>query len=128
MLKPMERSSVLIVEDDEDIRTLYKTALLDAQMTVYTAKDGRDGVELALKHHPSVILMDIMMPNLNGHEAVRKIRADSWGKDAKVIFLTNFSDAENVVYAVEEGSEAYIVKANAEIEEVVNNVRTAMHT
>jgi len=123
----MKETTVLIVEDDEAIRTLYTTALESAGLSVLSAKDGVEGVEKALKHHPAVILMDIMMPNMNGHQAMQKIRHDSWGKHAKVVFLTNFSDAENVAYAVAEGSDEYIVKANADIKEVINKVRTAMH-
>jgi DNA-binding response OmpR family regulator len=63
---------------------------------------------------------------MDGHEAVAKIRRDAWGKTAKIIFLTNMSDAENVVHAVAQGSDEYIIKANATVKEVVNQTRMAM--
>lgn len=119
---------VLIVEDDENIRELYKAALSGAGLHVIVAENGKQGVEKALAEHPKVILMDIMMPEMNGHEAVREIRRDAWGKNAKIIFLTNMSDAEDVVRAIEEGSEEYIVKAHTEPSEVVNTVRVALYT
>ena len=122
----MTNTVVLIVEDDESILELYAAAFTQAGIKVLKAKNGLEGVKMALDNHPDAILMDIMMPILNGHEAVEKIRLDPWGRDAKVIFLTNMSDAENVFLAVEEGSEEYIIKANTPVKEVVNQVRMAM--
>jgi DNA-binding response OmpR family regulator len=126
MLKIMNVATVLIVEDDQNIRDLYADAFSIAGILVLTAADGGVGVELALKHHPDAILMDIMMPTMNGHMAVNRIRKDAWGKAATIIYLTNMSDAENVTHAVEQGSEEYIIKANTSVKEVVNRVRMAM--
>ncbi len=122
----MKAATVLIVEDDKDIRDLYSEAFRIAGITVLTATNGSEGVTAALKHHPDAILMDIMMPIMGGHEAMNKIRRDSWGKDAKVVYLTNMDDAENIMHAVEQGSDEYIIKANMTPKEVVNQVRMAM--
>lgn len=122
----MKAATVLIVEDDKEIRDLYSEAFKIAGITVITATNGEEGVALALEHHPDAILMDIMMPVMGGHEAMNKIRKDSWGKRAKVVCLTNMDDAENIVHAVEQGSEEYIIKANMTPKEVVNQVRMAM--
>ena len=126
-LHTMSKPVVLIVEDDESIRNLYADAFDIAGIDVLKATNGKDGVSLALEHHPDAILMDIMMPEMNGHEAVNKIRKDEWGKNAKVVYLTNMSDAENVVTAVEQGSDEYIIKANISPKEVVNRTRMVMH-
>lgn len=123
----MDKPNVLIVEDDESIRTMYETAMKSAGLSTLVAQNGSEGVQIALEHHPDVILMDIMMPEMDGHEAMQKIRLDVWGKKAKVVFLTNFTDAENVIRAVGEGSEEYIVKSHTEVKDVVNKVRTAMN-
>jgi len=122
----MSKATVLIVEDDENIRELYSDAFQLAGIAVLKAANGSEGVELALKHHPDAILMDIMMPIMGGHEAVGKIRKDAWGKNAKVVYLTNMTDAENVVHAVERGSEEYIIKANTSVKEVLSLVRMTM--
>lgn len=121
----MKQSKILVVEDDENIRTLYVTALETAGLNVHAVGTGAEGVTYALKEHPSVILMDIMLPDISGHEAVEKIRNDRWGKDAKIIFLTNMSDASDVAQAVAAGSEEYIIKVHTTPHEVVNIVRTA---
>lgn len=126
-LNQPEKKIVLLVEDDKNIRELYAMALVNAGIEIMMAENGEQGVEMALKHHPSVILMDIEMPKLNGHQAVERIRQDSWGKDAKVIFLTNLSDAADVAHAVMQKPEDYIVKANTPVKEIVNQVRIAMH-
>ena len=122
----MTNTTVLIVEDDESVLELYSAAFTAAGINVLKAKDGLEGVKLALENHPDAILMDIMMPGIPGHEAVEKIRLDPWGRNARVIFLTNMSDAENVYLAVEQGSEEYIIKANTPVKEVVNQTRMAM--
>lgn len=122
----MKKATVLIVEDDKNIRELYADAFGFAGIGVLKAENGQRGVELALKHHPDAILMDIIMPIMGGHEAVNKIRHDTWGKHANVIYLTNMTDAENVIHAVEQGSEEYIIKAQTEVKDIVNRVRMAM--
>ena len=120
------KETVLIIEDDTNIRDMYGDALSGAGLTVLKALNGEEGVAQALLHHPKVILVDIMMPGMNGHEVVSKLRKDSWGKNARIIFLTNMSDADNVVTAIAQKPEEYIIKSQTEIKEVINIVRTAM--
>lgn len=122
----MTKVKILTAEDQTDLREAMCAALTNAGFQALAAKDGDEAVTLALEEHPDVILMDIMMPGQNGHEAVRKIREDRWGKDAKIIYLTSLSDAENVVRAVEGGSDAYIVKPHATLSEIVQKVREVL--
>ncbi len=126
----MKKESLLIIEDDPVLAEMYQQAFTAAEIEVLVARDGGEGVTLAFAHHPTVILVDINLPVLSGHEVVSRIRndAEAWGRSAKIIYLTNASDPENVVNAVSQGSEEYIVKANTTVPEVVNIVRTAMHT
>lgn len=122
-----QKKSVLLIEDDQNIRELYATALLKAGIEIAMAENGAQGLEVALQKKPSVIMVDIDMPVMNGHEFAQKLRLDPWGKDAKIIFLTNHSDATNVAHAVMQKPEEYIVKANEPIKDVINKVRMAMH-
>lgn len=124
----MSDYTILTVEDDSDLRDAIAVALREAGFSVLTAATGTEGVRLALTEHPAVILMDIMLPELNGHEAVKKIRDDVWGQHAKIIFLTSQTEAENVVYAVESGSDAYIIKPHTTLAEIVQKVREVLHT
>lgn len=117
---------MLIIEDDVDLLDLYSKVMRDAGITVHQAKNGTEGISLALQHKPDVILADVMLPDLSGHEVVKKIRLDSWGRNATVIYLTNRSDAESVVTAIEQGSDEYIIKAHITPKELLNKVRSAM--
>lgn len=121
------KQTVLIIEDDTNIRDMYGDALSGAGLTVYKAINGEEGVTQALTHHPNVILVDIMMPGMNGHDVVSKIRKDAWGKTARIIFLTNMTDADHVVTAIAQKPEEYIIKSQTDIKEVINKVRTAMY-
>jgi len=124
----MNESLVLIVEDDTNIQNLYKDALEFSGLKVMLANNGKEGVDLALEHHPELILADLMMPEMNGHQMMEKIRSDSWGRKAKVIFLTNFTDPETVFHSIKLKPEEFIVKAHTDVKEVVNQVRTAIHS
>lgn len=118
---------ILLADDDESIRQLYTDALSLADLEVITAKNGAEALAIALEKHPAVILMDIMMPGMDGHDTVEKIRADGWGKTAKIIYLTNFSEPEHVAKAFAQKPEEYIIKAQTDVKDVVNLVRTAMY-
>lgn len=126
--KHMSTPTILTIEDDADLREAITTALSQAGYRALAADNGAAGVTLALAEHPDVILMDIMMPQLNGHQAVEKIRNDPWGKQAKVIFLTSLSGAEDVVAAVKSGSEDYIVKSHTSLAEIVRKVREVLYS
>lgn len=119
--------TVLIIEDDTNIRDMYTDAFEGAGFTVYKAENGDVGIVLALEHHPKVVLVDIMMPGKNGHQVVSEIRKDSWGENAHIIFLTNMTDAEDVVHAIAQKPEEYIIKSQTDIKDVINRVRIAMY-
>ena len=123
----MKKRLVLIADDNESIRDLYTQALSLAGINVITAKNGREAVELALSEHPDVIMMDILMPRTDGQKAVETIRKDEWGKTAKILYLTNLSEPENVFHAIKQKPEDYIIKAHTDVKEVVNKVRIALH-
>lgn len=123
----MKDSTVLIVEDDKSIQDLYKDALEFSGLKVILASNGKEGVVQALERHPDLILADLMMPEMNGHQMMERIRADDWGRKAKVIFLTNFSDPDTVFHSIKLKPEEFIVKAHTDVKDVINKVRTAIN-
>lgn len=80
--------SVLIVDDDPAIRDIYTTSLTGAGYVVHTAKDGTEGLTTAKSNHPSVILLDLMMPKMDGREMLKRLKADP---DLKTIPVVVFS-------------------------------------
>jgi DNA-binding response OmpR family regulator len=127
MTDTVDKRTVLLVEDEQTLRELYAMTLIKAGFTICMAKDGEQGSRLALEKHPDLILLDLDMPVMNGHQAAEKIRLDSWGRTARIIFLTNHSDPQNVAHAVMQKPEEYIVKAHTPIHEIVNQVRIAVY-
>jgi CheY-like chemotaxis protein len=127
MLDTSKQKTILLVENEENIRELFSMALIKAGFNIVMAENGLQGVVQAFKYHPDLILLDIDMPVMNGHEAAEKIRLDDWGRHARIVFLTNHSDPQSVAHAVMLKPEDYIVKANVPISEVVNQVRIAIY-
>ncbi|WP_262316310.1 response regulator [Lacticaseibacillus parakribbianus] len=113
---------VLIVDDHEMVRlgiSTYLGVLPDLEV-IGEATDGREGLTMALDLRPDVILMDLVMPNMDGIEATQKILA-AW-PEARIIILTSFIDDEKVYPAIEAGAASYILKT-ATAEEIANAIR-----
>lgn len=122
----MLSKTILTVEDDQALRKAIVTKLTNEGFKVIAAGSGAEGVRLALKEHPDLILMDIGLPEMNGHEAMKEIRKDPWGKDAKVIFLSALDDATNVFKAVESQSKEYLIKPHTSLKKLVSEVNLAL--
>ncbi|WP_461213221.1 response regulator [Lacticaseibacillus sp. GG6-2] len=113
---------VLIVDDHEMVRlgiSTYLGVMPDLEV-VGQATDGKQGLDMALELRPDVILMDLVMPNMDGIEATQKI-LKAWPK-ARIIILTSFIDDEKVYPAIEAGAASYILKT-ATAEEIANAIR-----
>jgi DNA-binding response OmpR family regulator len=114
---------ILLVEDEPAIARAMADKLTNEGFTVLRASDGEDGLAQALKEHPDLILLDIVMPKMDGMTMLNQLRKDDWGKNAKIIFLTNLSEMEAVQKATELGVFDYIVKSDWKLSDVVKKVR-----
>lgn len=119
----MYMKEVLVVEDEVELAEVIASQLKEEKIGVRIARDGVEGLEMALKLHPDLILLDIIMPKMDGMTMLAHLRKDSWGKDAKVILLTNLSDNEKVAEAIKQQSYDYLVKADWNIRDVVKLVK-----
>ncbi|CAA9295865.1 MAG: hypothetical protein AVDCRST_MAG89-127 [uncultured Gemmatimonadetes bacterium] len=106
----MTLSTVLLVEDNEDNRTIYTTILRHVGHDVIEASNGEDGIRLALERQPNVILMDVAMPGIDGWEATRRLKGDPQTARIPVIALTAHAMAEDRQRAVDAGCEGYLAK------------------
>lgn len=118
-----QNQSILIIDDDEDIRELLADVLKNEGYDVLEASDGKRGLISALKHKPDLILLDILMPGQSGHEVLKKLRKDKWGKRVKVLILTALDDVDNIVRGVEAGSDDYLMKSAWTIKDIVKKVK-----
>ena len=115
--------TILIVEDEQGIRQALVDKFSIEGFDVLEAKNGKEGLKLALKEHPDLILLDIIMPVMDGVTMMKKLKGDKWGQEVPVIMLTNLSDIEKVSRFVESGVYEYLVKSDWRIEDVVKKVK-----
>ena len=114
---------LLIVEDEISLCKVLRDKLTREGFSVLEAKDGKEGLETALVQHPDLILLDIIMPVMDGMTMLTELRKDEWGKNAKVIFLTNLSEAEKIAESHTKGVYDYLVKSDWKLSDVVKKVR-----
>jgi diguanylate cyclase (GGDEF)-like protein len=116
---------VLVVDDDEDIRTVLRVTLELAGFTVITAADGPDGLDLARSESPDVILLDVMMPSMDGLEVLTRLRADARTAHLPVLLVTARVQSQDAVDGLEKGADDYITKP-FDPDEVAARVRAAI--
>lgn len=117
------KKTVLIVEDEPSLQRALGDHFSREGISVLQAKNGQEGLEVALREHPGVILLDIVMPVMDGMTMLTKLREDAWGKDTHVILLTNLVDNKEIVEAMKTGVFDYLVKSDWKIEDVVERVK-----
>ena len=115
--------TIAIIEDDDILRSTLSDALADEGFAVITANDGEAGLRLVLNKHPDLILLDIVMPLMDGLTMLKKLRADQWGGGVPVIVLTNLSDAVTIAEITEQTAYDYLVKSSWQLEAVVKKVK-----
>ena len=116
-------TKIAIIEDDPTISQMYRLKFEADGFDVRMAGNGKIGVELVKTFKPDIILLDIQMPEMDGAEALKHIRADSHSKDTPVIILTNLGEEEAPSEMRSLGISSYIVKANNTPRQVVTHVK-----
>jgi two-component system response regulator AdeR len=123
----MSSSSIkaVIIEDDHDLQYIYKLKLEREGFEVATASNGKEGLERVEAFKPDIILLDLMMPVMNGADMLARMRAEEWGSDIRVIILTNISKDEAPQALRFLHVDRYIVKAHhtpTQVIQIVNEI------
>lgn len=105
-------AKVAIIEDDAAISQMYRIKFEAQGFTVETAGNGKIGLKLIEDMSPDIVLLDLMMPEMGGEEMLQLLRQEPWGKNVKVIILTNMGESEAPDTLKDLNVEAFIVKAN----------------
>ena len=121
-----KKVKVAIIEDDLAIVQMYRTKFENEGYEVSTAPDGAAGLELIESFEPDIILLDLMMPNMNGLDMLGKLRSQPGGREAKVIVLTNMGDTETATKVYKMAADDYIVKAEMTPKEVAERVKALL--
>ena len=117
---------VAIIEDDIAIVQMYRTKFENEGYEVETAGDGLTGLELIESFTPDIILLDLMMPNMNGLDMLQRLRATAEGKKARVVVLTNMGDTETATKVFKMSADDYIVKAEMTPKQVAERVKVLL--
>jgi DNA-binding response OmpR family regulator len=119
-------TKVLLIEDDPLIYRLYQKLFSLEGFEVELAENGQQGLKKLETYHPDIMLMDIMMPTMNGLEMLVKLKANPDTKDIPVIVLTNIADMNVTQLALSQGAVLCIIKSQTEPSEVVNSVKAVL--
>lgn len=121
-----KKIKVAIIEDDIAIVQMYRTKFENEGYEVATAADGLAGLELIETFAPDIVLLDLMMPNMNGLDMLSKLRNQPGGRDAKVVVLTNMGDTETATKVYKMAADDYIVKAEMTPKQVAERVKALL--
>jgi two-component system alkaline phosphatase synthesis response regulator PhoP len=114
---------IAIIEDDPAISEMYKIKFATSGYDVVTAENGQQGLLLIEKEKPSIVLLDLMMPVMSGDEMLKILRGTPWGKNIKVIILTNIAAEEAAKGLTDYGVSGYILKAHTTPHQVLDYVQ-----
>lgn len=115
----IEDKKILVVDDEDVLRMALQDMLTKGGFEVFTAKDGEEGLNIAFEEKPDLIFIDLIMPIMDGMEMLHKLREDEWGKDAKVIILTNADDIGSLPKTAMEHKCDYLIKTDWQISDIV---------
>lgn len=119
----MDNKRILIVEDDDSLRHIMHDNFTQAGYEVLVAPDGEEGLKQAMEGKPSVILLDIMMPKLDGIGMLKQYREKAPDSQVPVIMLSNLGEVKQVSEALALGAKDYWVKSSFGINEIVDRVK-----
>jgi two-component system, OmpR family, alkaline phosphatase synthesis response regulator PhoP len=124
----MDKKKILIIEDEEAMQRVISEAFENQGFITLTANNGEEGLSLSLKEHPDLVLLDILMPKMDGMVMLQKLRLDEWGKAVPVIILTNVSpNASSVINSVLENEPAYyLIKSDVKLEGIIEKVKEVL--
>ena len=122
------QKKILIVEDEKSLREAMEDFLRLKNFTTLVAKNGKEGVAIALAEHPDLILMDLIMPEMDGMAALQEIRKDVWGAWVPVIILTNLSvgSGDRSAYAATQLTEHYLIKSDWKLRDIAKKIEAIL--
>lgn len=122
-----DKLKILLIEDDSFLLSMYATKFEMENFQVITAEDGEKGIKLAMKEVPDIILLDILLPKLNGFEVLKEIRANKETSPIPVILLTNLSQKSEIEQGLALGANDFLIKAHFMPSEVVEKIKKILN-
>lgn len=120
------KKTILLVEDDTFILEMYATKLLNFGYNVITATDGDEALKTVKSKHPDFILLDLVLPSMDGFDVLKAIKKDPKIKDIPVVLLTNLGERKDVETGLKLGADDYLIKAHFTPSEVIEKIQNLM--
>jgi DNA-binding response OmpR family regulator len=114
---------IVIVEDAELIAQLLERRLRAEGYYIFVAKDGEEGLETIQREKPDLVLLDIVLPGMNGFQIIEQLKKDRLLRDMRIIIISNSGQSEEIEYAKEIGVSDWLVKTEFDLQEVIEKVR-----
>jgi CheY-like chemotaxis protein len=118
--------TVLFIDDEAALQRTLGEFLKQEGYNVLSALDGENGLGLAKKQNPDLILLDLIMPKMNGFETLAALKSDPGTKSIPVIILTNLEDINDIDRAIEAGADSYLLKSHYSPDEVIEKINQVL--
>jgi len=122
----VKMKKILFIEDEATLQKTLGDVLRKEDYEVISALDGEIGLRMAMTQKPNLILLDLILPKLNGFEVLEKLKENPETKRIPVIVLTNLEKMEDVDRALKIGATTYLIKTQYKLEEVIEKVKKAL--
>src|SRR3989338_932141 len=126
-MKDMAQQKVLIIEDDKFLRDLIQQKLTKEGFLTLAAVDGEEGIRMTNEESPHLILLDLILPGVDGFEVLKRLKADAKTKTIPVIVLSNLGQKEDMDRTLKDGAEDFMVKAHFTPSEIIAKVRETLN-
>lgn len=123
---PDDKIKILLVEDDPFLLSMYSTKFEIEGFTVLSADNGEDGLRLSTTERIDIILLDILMPKMNGFEVLEELKKNEKTKKIPVILLTNLNQKDEIERGLALGADDYLIKAHFMPSEVVEKIKKVL--
>jgi len=122
------KKKILIIEDDTSLSRILEGLLEESDFEVFKAEDGISGLELVFKEHPNLTLLDIILPKKDGIAFLKELRKDEWGKTAHVMIMSNTTEPDKVLSALEGGINDFIAKSEWQPADIVKRIKEKLNS
>lgn len=119
----MAKRKILIVEDDQFLVKIYQTKLEKEGFEINIALDGEEGLQKTTGFKPDLILLDLILPKMNGFEVLKKLKENPATKNIPVIVLSNLGQESDVKQGMELGAVDYLIKSDHSISEIIEKIK-----
>lgn len=118
----MDKKKILIIDDAEDLRDAMTDILELRGYEVITADRGESGIEKTLSERPDLVLLDLRMPDIDGFEVIRRIRADEWGATAKILILTASGESDDIPRDINMDTSNFLLKTEWGLDNISDRI------